>query len=153
MVRSRYRAVVTVKPVFWMVLGTLACAGRQASDDMSRVPDAVGQWSLVHEPVHQPSGPGIRLTIAIDSVRGTNVYGRLVQYFAGNVGADPSVFRPFTGTVSADGSLSIPITPVDPAALGLVLVGRLGGDSIHLRTFVLGPDTVSGTGRWLLLKQ
>ncbi len=151
--RSRYRAVVAVKPVFWMVLGTLACAGRQASDDMSRVPDAVGQWSLVHEPHRERSSPGIRLTIAIDSVRGTNVYGRLVQYFAGNVGADPAVFRPFTGTASADGSLSIPITPVDPAALGLVLVGSLGTDSIHLRTFVLGPDTVSGTGRWLLLKQ
>ncbi len=136
-----------------MVLGTLACAGRQASDDMSRVPDAVGQWSLVHEPPRESSSPGIQLTIAIDSVRGTNVYGRLVQYFAGNVGADPAVFQPFKGTVSADGSLSIPITPVDRAALGLVLVGSLGTDSIHLRTFVLGPDTVSGTGRWLLLKQ
>lgn len=179
---SRY----VISAACWLVIGTWACAGRQASERTPRETAAdstppgtitvqietpadtrraaatqpgdrhpiVGRWSLERDTRPEPPVSGIQLGITIDSVRGDVLHGRLTHYFSGNVGADPSRFRPFEGSVSTDTIVRIPIVLVDSDAPGIMLVGRLAGDAIVLATFVLGPDTVSGRGgRWLLVRR
>ena len=80
------------------------------------------------------------------------MHGRLVHYFAGNVGVDPTRFRPFEGSLS-DGTVALTIEHTDPVALPIVLAGPVSGDTVHLATFALGPDTLSRDAAWVLVRE
>lgn len=113
-----------------------------------------GSWELGLHPPPQRAAPGIRLTVTIDSVRDGNLYGRLTHLFAGNVGFDPSAYRPFRGAIEGDSLVHVPISRADTDAGRLILRGRLGRDTIRLTTFVIGPDTLKGGASvWVLSRR
>ncbi len=111
----------------------------------------VGTWRLQPAVTPRPGAPGIRMTLVIDSVRADRLFGRLRHYFAGNMGIDPSQFRPFEGGVS-DGEVTIRIEHADPAGPGLLFAGRVAGDTVRLATFAIGPDSLSRDAAWILVK-
>ena len=111
----------------------------------------VGNWHLRPAAPIRQGGPGIRLTLTVDSARAERLYGRLAHYFAGNVGMDPSDYAPFVGTVS-DGGVAIRLEHRDPAGPALEFAGRVSGDSVYLTTFAIGPDTLSRDADWILVR-
>ncbi len=111
----------------------------------------VGDWSLTSAPAQRM--PGMRLTITVDSAAGAALWGRLTNYFAGNMGTSPEAYQPFTAAIDEEGEIDVSIPATDPDYLGIVFAGVLVGDSIALDTFVLGPDTMTnGNLRWALVK-
>jgi len=111
----------------------------------------VGNWELQSDPPQRL--PGIRLTVTVDSTSGTRFFGRLSNYFSGDVGIDPRSFESFADSIRPDGSLTFAMPTVDRTMLGIVLEGTYTTDTIRLSRFVLGPDTLStGTRRWTLVR-
>ena len=112
----------------------------------------VGDWELRSDPPQRM--PGLRLTVTVDSATGVRYFGRLTNYFSGNVGGDPRVYEAFVDSIRPDGSVTFVLPTVDRDMLGIVMEGTLSADTIQLDTFVLGPDTLSnGTRRWALVKR
>ena len=112
----------------------------------------VGNWELRSDPPQRM--PGFRLTVTVDSAAGVRYSGRLTNYFSGNVGVDTRMFKEFVDSIRPDGSVAFIMPTYDSAMLGIQLEGDLTADTIHLGTFVLGPDTLSkGTRRWILVKR
>ncbi len=118
-------------------------------------PPARSSWTPLHlrpaAPIRR-GGPGIRLTLTIDSVSAQHLYGRLAHYFAGNVGMDPSDYTPFVGSGS-QGEVAMRLEHRDPAGPALAFAGRVSGDTIALDTFVIGPDTLSRDADWILVRE
>jgi hypothetical protein len=112
----------------------------------------VGNWHLRPAAPIRQGGPGIRLTLTIDSVRAERLYGRLAHFFAGNVGMDPSDYAPFVGSAS-EGEVAMRLEHRNPAAPALAFAGRVSGDTIALDTFVIGPDTLSRDADWILVRE
>jgi hypothetical protein len=162
------------RPIMAMLLVTLWCAacGRAAPDTTVPLDGTsesgaagtpvqtpfgsavalLGDWELRSEPAQRM--PGLHLTVTVDSVAGARYFGRLTNYFSGDVGGDPLQFQAFSDSLRTDGTVLFHMPPTDPDMLGIVLEGRLAADSILLREFVLGPDTLSsGTRRWVLVKR
>ena len=111
-----------------------------------------GDWQLRSEPPQRL--PGLRITIAVDSVRGSRAFGKLTHYFSGDVGGDPSDYEPFTDSLRQDGTVAFLMPTVDMDYPGIAMLGRFAADTIRLATFVLGPDTLSnGPRRWYLVRQ
>jgi len=112
----------------------------------------VGMWELERDP--EPASPTrMRLELHIASVVSGAIRGGLVRYFAGNVGSDASDFSEFSGAVSGDTAFWISIWPAGMPEAGFKLRGRPDGDTLHLDTFVVGPDTLSGGAvEWLLVR-
>ncbi len=129
-------------------------ASRAQPVDTTQTSSPVGRWTLEVSP--EPAMPTHRLLmeLRIDSVTGTRVFGALTHYLAGDVGIDPSAFPKFEGRVDEQGFITLRIGHEDPAISGFVLAGRLGGDTVPLDLFVVGPDTASGRDReWRLVRQ
>ena len=145
------------------VTAPLACAqGNSASGDLEQADAAtvevqsatalVGNWDLAADPPLAP--PGLHMSFTVDSVDGATYFGRLSHYFSGNVGGDLAAFKPFVGSMSDDDLVEFRVDQVDPAMLGIVVVGRLGADTIHTNALIIGPDTVSNGDRsWFLVKR
>ena len=141
----------------------LACArGNSASGDLEHAESAtaevysaaalVGDWYLESEP--PTPRPGLSMRFTVDSTDGPSYFGRLSHYFAGNVGGDLTAFKPFVGSMDDHDLVEFRVDQVDPAMLGIVVQGRLGADTIHANTLIIGPDTVSGSDRsWFLVKR
>ncbi len=112
----------------------------------------IGSWELRSDPPQRM--PGIRLTVTVDSVFGKQYFGRLTNYFSGNVGGDPREYENIIDSIRAGGAVTFVMPTVDRDMLGIEMHGTLTTDTIHLDRFVLGPDTLSsGARRWLLLKE
>jgi hypothetical protein len=98
--------------------------------------------------------PGLHITLTVDSVSGARYFGRLSNYFSGNVGQDPRAFESFSDSVRAGGIVSFSLPSVESDMLGMQMNGRMAVDTIALDMFVLGPDTISsGTRRWILVRR
>jgi hypothetical protein len=112
----------------------------------------VGTWDL--QAVPPEARPGrMMLRMRIDSLDGTDVRGRLVHYFAGDVGVDSATFPHFEGEIRDDSVVRIAIRAAARPTSGFTMVGILRTDTIPLGTFVVGPDTVSGPTRsWRLVR-
>lgn len=144
-----------------LLAAALACAGRggDANDQPASGrasgatgPSLVGRWELAAE--RPPAyGPGLRITLDIDSVASDSVIGRVVFMFSGNVGIDPARFQPLAGRIDADTVIHLVANPVQPDGPRLRFVGRVAQDSIALRELWVGPDDVArGEARWWLIK-
>jgi hypothetical protein len=131
-----------------------AAAPRQTETAPQRATHSqlVGNWHLRPAAPIRRGGPGIRLTLTIDSVSAQHLYGRLAHYFAGNVGMDPSDYTPFVGSGS-QGEVAMRLEHRDPAGPALAFAGRVSGDTIALDTFVIGPDTLSRDADWILVRE
>jgi hypothetical protein len=93
------------------------------------------------------------MELQIDSVVEGALYGRLRNYFAGNVGAGADEFPHFAGSVDSVGLVTIAIGHATVAASGFELHGTASPDTILLDTFVIGPDTVRQDGAvWRLVR-
>lgn len=135
--------------------GVEPAAAARAADSAPRLPQGsplLGNWHLRPAAPIRRGGPGIRLTLTIDSVRAERLYGRLAHYFAGNVGMDPSHYAPFVGTASAHG-VAMRLEHRDPAGPALAFAGQVAGDTVHLATFAIGPDTLSRDADWILVRE
>ncbi len=111
----------------------------------------IGKWELASKPPQRM--PGLHITVSIDSVIGARYFGRLTNYFSGNVGQDPEVFEAFSDSIRTDGGVTFSLPTVGTDMLGMKMEGRLTVDTIDLDLFVLGPDTISsGARRWILVR-
>ncbi len=139
----------------------VGCARGNANNDPSRgsgVPSSQmavaglqGDWVLHAEPPLPATG--MRITVTVDSVRGPDVFGRLTHFFSGNVGTDPLEYHPFTGSVDDEGDVAFTIEKRDRPLMGIEVAGQVHGDTLRLRNFVIGPDTVTGGNRaWFFVK-
>ena len=145
--------------LIWLAL--TACGTSPPRDAPSRTEpadavqySAVGRWTLEVTPAPATGTPRIRMELTVDSVLGTQVFGRLTSYVAGNVGIDPTAFPRFDGRMSDQNYVTLEIGPDDPAAAGFVLAGPLSGDTIALDLLVIGPDTATGRSRgWRLVRR
>lgn len=131
--------------------GVDTASGLPAHSDSGAAATLLGNWELRRIPPR--SMPGLSLTLQIDSTRGARYFGRLIHYFAGDVGQDPSDYEAFADSIRRDDHLIFTIRAVDRRMLGMVMAGRLTADTVELETFVLGPDTLSdGPFRWILVR-
>jgi len=111
----------------------------------------VGDWELQSVPPQQM--PGIRVSFSVDSCRGTEYFGRVTNYFSGNVGRNPSEFEAFSDSLRDDEFVRFLLHPVENGWLGGAIEGRLGTDTILVNSFVLGPDTLTNIPRrWMLVR-
>ena len=147
---------------------TLAC-GRNAPDngtphntietgpaeqsDATRGSDQlVGAWELRSEPPQR--FPGLQIVVSVDSVSESRYFGRLAKYLSGNVGQNPNDYEAFEDSITSTQVVTFTIPTVNREMLGILFSGTLTADSILLSTFVLGPDTLNGTGRrWFLVRK
>lgn len=112
----------------------------------------LGDWELDRIPTQRM--PGLNIRVTIDSVTGVRYFGRLSQYFSGNVGQDPRDYVPFSDSIHPGGLLTFAIPSVDLSLPSMVLEGKLTADTIELNQIVFGPDTiVSGQYRWVLVRR
>lgn len=112
----------------------------------------VGEWALVTLAAPD-AGPGLRLSLTVDSGRAEVFHGRVSHFFSGNVGIDPAAFLPFQGKLFQDGMIDIPVRPASEDASPLHFVGRLSVDTIRIATFTIGRDTItSQEGLALLIR-
>jgi hypothetical protein len=122
------------------------------SSQVTHSSNLAGTWELDSDP-RSASPTRMRLVLRVDSVVSGTVHGGLVRYFAGNVGSDASDFPEFRGTAFADTAFAIAIWPAGMPNAGFTFRGRLAPDTLHLDTFVVGPDTLSGgASRWMLTR-
>lgn len=114
--------------------------------------DLTGSWELRSDPA-QPM-PGFRLSLTVDSVVEGRYFGRITNFFSGNVGRNPREFETFSDSILPGGRLTIPIRTVEGGPPRIRLEGTLQTDTIRLHTFVLGPDTLSNSARqWMLVRK
>ena len=150
-------------PLFIVPVLLWACAsGRPAQqpDSPPGPPDEaaglIGTWVLEPAAPAAPHGPlrGFQLGIVVDSARSDTLWGRVTHYMAGDMGVDPSEFRPFQGTVSPEGAVSITVDRARGGIPAFVLGGRWRGDTLSLSTFKIGPDEATGpTSVWYLVRK
>ncbi len=145
-----------------LCIGAISCArGGTTSNSAAQSQDVVGHqaaaqlighWDLASDPPQ--TLPGLRMAFAIDSTSGSGYFGRLAFYIAGNAGANAGDFKPFADTVGQDGSVQFRAAHGNPSLSGILVVGQLRGDTIHVETLVIGPDTLSRRQRkWFLVKR
>ncbi len=119
--------------------------------DSGRAAALIGEWELRSTPP-QPL-PGLSITVTVDSAFGTRYFGRLTEYFAGNVGQDTGDYEVFGDSIRPNGVVTFSMPTVDHEMLGIVMKGRIATDTIQLDFFVLGPDTISsGPRQWALVR-
>lgn len=111
----------------------------------------VGSWNLVSRPETDLSGPGLRMTLAIDSVSGERIHGRVTWYSAGDLPTAPDRFRPLIGETIGDSAVHMHTALTDDGAATFHFVGDLRKDTISLRLFAIGTDTLSG--EWVLVRR
>jgi len=125
---------------------------RQAAAGPQAAVQLVGDWHLASDPPQPP--PGLRMAFTVDSASGSDYFGRLSLYFAGNTGRNADEFEPFAGTMGREGSVEFRVTHGDPSTAGILLAGRLRSDTIYVETLVVGPDSLSSRERdWFLVKR
>jgi hypothetical protein len=96
----------------------------------------------------------MRMAFTVDSASGSDYFGRLSLYFAGNTGANADEFEPFAGAMGSDGTVEFRVAHGDGSTAGILLVGRLRSDTIHVQTLVIGRDSLSSRERdWFLVKR
>jgi hypothetical protein len=103
----------------------------------------LGEWSYVSPAVvcDAPSlNAGLHVTIAIDSLDGMRFWGRVVLWFAGDVGISPGRFAPVTGSVDRSGGVRVLIAFADPGASSVTIVGVLAGDTLTVSESWLGAE-------------
>ena len=113
--------------------------------------ELVGNWELRSDPPQRM--PGLHMTITVDSASGARYFGRLNNYFSGDVGIDPREFEPFVDSIGSDRTVTFVMPTRDGQLSGIVMEGNLVPDTVRLNKFVLGPDTLSNlTRRWVLVR-
>ena len=94
------------------------------------------------------------MTLVIDSVINERVHGRVTWYSAGDLPGSPSHFRPVTGETMGDSAVHMHTALIDEGAPTFHFMGNIHGDTIQLRLFVIGVDTLSGPDRgWRMVRK
>lgn len=127
----------------------------EASTENHAAPGAaavlVGNWELRSDPPQRM--PGLHMTITVDSTSGRRYFGRLNNYFSGDVGIDPREFEPFADSIGSDRTVTFAMPTKDGQMSGITMEGSLTADTVRLSRFVLGLDTLSdATRHWVLVK-
>jgi len=103
----------------------------------------IGEWRYASVPPirEEPSlNTGLRVTIVIESLDGTQFRGRVGLWFAGDVGARPDAFGPVTGSLDGAGGVMIWIPLTAPGASAITIVGTVVGDVLTVAESRLGAD-------------
>jgi len=93
----------------------------------------VGEWTHARPPSASPQAPslnaGIFVSIAIDSARGMQFWGRVTRWIVGDVGLSANRFGLVTGTLDAAYGVVLQIEPgSSPIAATFRIEGELRGD-------------------------
>ncbi|MFQ5702442.1 MAG: hypothetical protein ACE5HT_00295 [Gemmatimonadales bacterium] len=149
---------------FWLLATVLAvgCVRQNPAPDGSvgrgespypgrQISSVEGIWYLTSDPPQ--TLPGIHIELTVDSV-GDAAFGHLSHFFSGNLGIDPGTFEHFAASLHDDGTIVIDIARIVNDSPGLGFVGSMTTDTITLRSFTIGADTMTGHGRvWFLIKR
>jgi len=94
------------------------------------------------------------MTLAIDSVISERIHGRVTWYSAGDLPGSPGRFRPVTGETMGDSAVHMHTALIDEGAPTFHFMGNVHGDTIQLRLFAIGVDTLSGPDReWRMVRK
>jgi hypothetical protein len=124
-----------------IVLAATAACAKPLPRDAERqaaLANLVGVWRLS---THPAGPPGLLVDLRIDSVAGTQVFGRLVGYFSGDVGVSPGQFGPLRGTI-VDSLLAVQVPWSNDTSPGITMYGVMRGDTTLVTLLVLGRDTL-----------
>jgi hypothetical protein len=103
----------------------------------------LGAWSYANVPP-VPEAPslntGLRVTIVIDWLDGTQFRGRVGLWFAGDVGARPDAFGPVTGLLDGAGAVTMHIPLTAPGARAITIVGLVDRDVLTVGASMRGAD-------------
>ena len=103
----------------------------------------VGTWDLA--PPTDLRSPS--LSIAMDSVRGTTVHGRIVRALSGDIELGPDAFKPFRGSLDASGNFHARIEANERGAPVTEVAARVTGDSWTGTSLVWGGSELVGGDR------
>jgi len=87
--------------------------------------------------------------MAIDSVRGSRIYGRLTRALSGDMELSGN-YRPFSGTLGPDGVARVTIQNKEKSGVPIKLAGRFPSGSIS--SLVWGEEMVTKTTTWSATK-
>jgi hypothetical protein len=113
------------------VIASAGCNNPVAPVTLPPAADMLGEWNYASVAVVRdaPSlNTGLHVIIAIDSLDGMRFRGRVVLWFAGDVGVSPDVFGPVTGSVDGLSGVTVVIAFADPDTPMITIVGVLAGD-------------------------
>lgn len=135
---------MSVRHALWLAAALSAACGRTRPPEHTAFPAParepadvlLGRWEYVApatRPRHHPAlGAGFRVAVQFDSAAGNQAFGRVVTWFAGDVGLAPTMFGRVEGEVSQDGNtrMSIPFARAEGPAM--TISGRLAGDTLAI---------------------
>ena len=115
---------------------TVACgAGAQAPTPATAM---LGRWEYRTPPRPRMDGPalgaGLIVEIEIDSVAGKKFWGRVIRWFAGDMGVASSTFDRVMGEVTDSGTANFTIPFARDAAAPLFVSGVLRGDTLSIKS-------------------
>src|SRR5439155_386864 len=106
----------------------------------------LGTWEYVAPrravPARPSLGAGLRVSLQFDSTAHDTAFGRVVRWFAGDVGKPPATFGTVTGVVTGDGVVSIAIPSAMAGVAPITLTATVAGrDTLTITTasFAQGP--------------
>ncbi|MBI4421271.1 MAG: hypothetical protein HY560_10630 [Gemmatimonadetes bacterium] len=109
-----------------------------------------GSWDLY--PLSGVVGP--RLSLVVDSAGGSTFWGHVESALSGDVELGRAQFRPFRGTLGADGVARVTIEATDKGPPRTDIVGRVSGGAWSITSFVWGGDEQVKPGRtWVARRQ
>lgn len=103
----------------------------------------LGTWSYASAPVprEEPSlNAGLHVTIAIDSVDGSQFRGRVTLWFAGDVGLSPEAFGPVAGSVDGDTRVTLVIPSAAAGGPTLTMLATLAPNILTVLESRLGGE-------------
>ena len=101
----------------------------------------LGRWEYVAPPPAQPSlNAGLRVAVEFDSAAGARFSGRVVMWFAGDLGLAPGLFGRVQGEVSPSGSATFAIPFARAGTPPLTITGVLRGDTLAIVTVRRGNE-------------
>ena len=109
----------------------------------------LGRWEYVAPrravPARPSLGAGLRVSLQFDSTAHDTAFGRVVRWFAGDVGKPPATFGTVTGVVTGDGVVSITIPSATAGVAPMTLTATVAGrDTLTITTasFAQGPGAL-----------
>ena len=104
----------------------------------------LGRWEYVAPSATTSAGPslgaGFRVTIEFDSTAGPSAFGRVTQWFAGDVGLAPTLFGRVACAVTPHGAASLTIPFARSAGPAVTVEGLLQGDTLRIKTARRGDE-------------
>ena len=124
-------------------LATLLALACRNPGEPPRAAAMLGQWTYASPAVIRTPpalNAGLHVTLLVESASADRFSGRVLQWFAGDVGISPAAFGTVTGTVDDDGGVTLRIPRTAPGASALTTTGILERDVLTVNESWTGTE-------------